>query len=1320
MSSWIRIQSLAWFALCAAVTGAPFARSGDVTWKPMGAGSGGAYLAAEVFQPNDPNFIMAGTDTAGPLKSTDGGVTWTNAMEGLLGLQPSQVTYVNDLAIDPTAAQTVYLGAFGLYRTTDFGTTWSLRAPISTYLTVAVDPSDPNWVFAGEWEGPTGQSHIVRSPDKWATAATSLPACSGATGPACTAALPTCPATSYKVAFAQGQAQSPDVRDIVVDPLNANELIAATDCGLYFSHNRGGTWVDGGPVANFDDYDHLVLHGSSRTLYAAMDGRFAKQIGFFSLADQDETNWNAALLVRKSTNWGQSWVSVAGSNGTDALGTTGDFETAPPPGQTFAGWTPFTDDPNETVTRVCGVGFNNSCAAKVTPPPAPNKGFGAGISQRVPVAANTVYLLSARSRIEGGGTATFPAFPLHSQVTFYDANSQLISWSSEAWDPTLNGGAGGVGSFSRVLSIGGGRQNQTFMRFQQPIRTPANAAFAEIHIEMYSGNGTMSPVTAAYYDEIHFERYEKLPAFAGWGAGGFGGETPVGFGSYGLIVVDPTDPNVVYVMGDNGTSFSEPSAGDYLGVWKTSDGGTTWRLSTRLYPTASPSSVTDPKTLRINGSKFGGFSLSIGLGSASHLHLLAGTGLNLYRTTDGGTTWSQTTYNNDPAHLKSPDHLGYYSSRGGTNNVFANFVVTDPNQPQRIFYGDADNFLQISYNRGASFVMEGAQIDGDNPSAATRGWVVPPSSLGSDSPTALIVDPADSNHLFVGAFTWPNISGTCPSCGGVVQGSYNAAGDFWAWTPLGTQSCLLRNGPVTLVRDRASGTILAGVMNQGLSRLSFGGSTWLSIGASCQSYSSSWFNPPGAAPPLTWSVTRLVQSPTSSRIFAGFGDPSFEATQDVSKWGLWMTDDLGNNWTNISFGAPFQPEPVLEVLPVNDNLVFVGTYGSRFGTLGGLYRGVQSGGTWTFTKVLNQQRVTGIARSPFNPNLMFAMSGQITGGPPANSNPGLYRSYDAGLTWSTTPVARNGLGNYTDVRLDPSLTDRTKLYASTRGAGVFEGTFQCDSPGTFDCSKMYFTLSAVTGSAPTLPGVTGSIAKTDIVSYDPSKAAFARFFQGTAAGVGIPSGAVIDAFAKLPGGDLLLSFNSGPTLPGLTGLTASDIVRFHPTTAGDYSAGTFSMYFDGSDVGLTTSNENVDSVYVDAAGDLYLSISGSGAAGTLSDINNRDIVKFHPTSLGTTTAGTYSYYFRGSTTGGGLNDASGENIDALFLAANAAGTPQVYLSTTGNFSVPTSITGTRIDVLRFTGTVGSAPSGTYDVFRVGTSIGLSTNWQLGAISFELP
>ncbi len=86
-----------------------------------------------------------------------------------------------------------------------------------------------------------------------------------------------------------------------------------------------------------------------------------------------------------------------------------------------------------------------------------------------------------------------------------------------------------------------------------------------------------------------------------------------------------------------------------------------------------------------------------------------------------------------------------------------------------------------------------------------------------------------------------------------------------------------------------------------------------------------------------------------------------------------------------------------------------------------------------------------------------------------------------------------------------------------------------------------------------------------------------------------------------------------------------DLFAFTPTALGSTTAGSWAIYFDGSDVGLSTNdNEDVNALYVREGGGnptLFLSTLGNfsvtGASGA-----NEDAFAFTPTTLGSTTAGT--------------------------------------------------------------------------------------------------
>ncbi len=78
------------------------------------------------------------------------------------------------------------------------------------------------------------------------------------------------------------------------------------------------------------------------------------------------------------------------------------------------------------------------------------------------------------------------------------------------------------------------------------------------------------------------------------------------------------------------------------------------------------------------------------------------------------------------------------------------------------------------------------------------------------------------------------------------------------------------------------------------------------------------------------------------------------------------------------------------------------------------------------------------------------------------------------------------------------------------------------------------------------------------------------------------------------------------------------------------------IYFDGSDVGLTTGKEDIKAFALDDQGNIYVTLKGKGTVTTPQGnliVGVNDILKFTPTSLGTTTAGTWDWYFDGSDVG---------------------------------------------------------------------------------------
>jgi hypothetical protein len=230
-------------------------------------------------------------------------------------------------------------------------------------------------------------------------------------------------------------------------------------------------------------------------------------------------------------------------------------------------------------------------------------------------------------------------------------------------------------------------------------------------------------------------------------------------------------------------------------------------------------------------------------------------------------------------------------------------------------------------------------------------------------------------------------------------------------------------------------------------------------------------------------------------------------------------------------------------------------------------------------------------------------------------------------------------------------------------------------------------------------GVGGvSFADEDILKFD--GVTWSLFFDGSDVGLG---SADVFAFHVLDQDSLLLAFTASVTVGGQA-YVPTDIVRFDATSLGANTAGTFSLYFNGIDVGLDTTSENIDALDILSDGRILISTTGNPTVPGLSGLADEDILTFTPTTLGTTTSGTWTWYFDGSDVALG---SSSEDIDALDIGPNGA----IYLSTLGDFAV-TGIAGFDDDIFVCSPTsLGSVTVCNFSstLFFSGSAWGLSAN-----------
>jgi hypothetical protein len=199
----------------------------------------------------------------------------------------------------------------------------------------------------------------------------------------------------------------------------------------------------------------------------------------------------------------------------------------------------------------------------------------------------------------------------------------------------------------------------------------------------------------------------------------------------------------------------------------------------------------------------------------------------------------------------------------------------------------------------------------------------------------------------------------------------------------------------------------------------------------------------------------------------------------------------------------------------------------------------------------------------------------------------------------------------------------------------FDGSTQGVSALTLDAFTIEDSgdiLMSFSGSG-SITGGSLSFDDSDIVRYSPATDNWEMYFDGSDVGL-TRNGEDVDAIGFAADGRLLISTSGTASVPGGVRASDEDIIAFSSTSTGSNTAGSWELYFDGGDVGLSTSSrEDVDAISIGNDGTIYLSTTGSFSVTGLAG-GDEDIAVFNPDSIGSSTSGTWSsLYFDGSSYG---------------------------------------------------------------------------------------
>ncbi len=137
--------------------------------------------------------------------------------------------------------------------------------------------------------------------------------------------------------------------------------------------------------------------------------------------------------------------------------------------------------------------------------------------------------------------------------------------------------------------------------------------------------------------------------------------------------------------------------------------------------------------------------------------------------------------------------------------------------------------------------------------------------------------------------------------------------------------------------------------------------------------------------------------------------------------GVWKTSDAGRTWLPIFDDQPVASVGALAVAPSAPDVIYVGSGESTlrdstgFGT--GVYKSTDAGRTWTHLGLSDTQHIGKIAVDPRNPDTVFvAAIGHLYA---ANPDRGVFRSRDGGRSWQKVLYKDENVGAV-EVVIDPA------------------------------------------------------------------------------------------------------------------------------------------------------------------------------------------------------------------------------------------------------------------------------------------------------------
>jgi photosystem II stability/assembly factor-like uncharacterized protein len=237
--------------------------------------------------------------------------------------------------------------------------------------------------------------------------------------------------------------------------------------------------------------------------------------------------------------------------------------------------------------------------------------------------------------------------------------------------------------------------------------------------------------------------------------------------------------------------------------------------------------------------------------------------------------------------------------------------------------------------------------------------------------------------------------------------------------------------------------------------------------------------PPGSAAPVEPAAAMHWRhiGPTRAgraRAVAGVASKPNFAYIGFDNGGLWRSTDYGSNWEPLFDRESTGSIGAIAVAPSDPNVIYVGSGAGiirpDLATGDGIYKSIDAGKTWTRLGLADSQMIAHIEVSSRDPNRLFvAVLGHPYG---PSSERGIFRSTDGGRSFERV-LFKDDYTSGNDVRIDPSNPD--VVYAalwqqqqSYIEGGGFGGTQESNSGGIFKSTDGGATWKPLTQGLPSV------------------------------------------------------------------------------------------------------------------------------------------------------------------------------------------------------------------------------------------------------------